>query len=347
MPNNRTRLYRRWAGKAAVALMAVSLLAGCSMLPKEEEALAPPLVKPQTETFDVVEAARGNIQTYLKGTAVFASSKTESLYFKESGGRIKTILVNVGDDVKAGQPIVELDVGDLELRTRLQRLNVERAEILHAQAKSDGLGGTELRLRQIDVERERITLGSLEDQLSKSRIVAPFTGRVTFLAELKAGDAVTGYQPIVTIADPAQVKLTYQATSAKDLLAVQPDMAAAVTYDNQQYEAKVLQAPSNAPMVPDKQLAEKNATTLVLGLVKPIKGALMGESADFQIALEKRENVIVLPRSGVRNYLGREYVQIAEGERRIEVDVEVGLKTATEVEIVRGLEEGQQVIMNN
>ncbi|EXX84612.1 RND transporter [Paenibacillus darwinianus] len=346
MPNNRTTRYRRWVYKAAAAV-AVSLLAGCSMLPQEEAALAPPLVKPQTETFDVVEAARGDIQTYLKGTAIFASSQTVSLYFKESGGRIKTVLVQVGDDVKAGQAIVELDVGDLELRTRLQRLNVERAEILYAQAKSDGLSGSELRLRQIDLERERITLVALEDQLSKSKLVSPQSGRVTYLAELKAGDAVTGYQPIVTVADPTKVKLTYQATSAKDLLAVQPNMAAFVTYGNQQYEAQVLQAPSNAPMVADKELAEKNATTLVLGLVKPIKGAVMGDSADFQIALEKRDDVIVLPRSGIRTYLGREYVQIAEGERRIEVDVEVGLKTPTEVEIVRGLEEGQQVIMNN
>jgi hypothetical protein len=45
--------------------------------------------------------------------------------------------------------------------------------------------------------------------------------------------------------------------------------------------------------------------------------------------------------------MGRSYVQIADGERKKEVDVEVGLTTPTEVEIVKGLEEGQQVILNN
>jgi hypothetical protein len=57
--------------------------------------------------------------------------------------------------------------------------------------------------------------------------------------------------------------------------------------------------------------------------------------------------VIVLPRSAIRSYMGRNYVQIVEGERRKEVDIEVGLTTPTEVEIVKGLEEGQKVVLNN
>jgi hypothetical protein len=45
--------------------------------------------------------------------------------------------------------------------------------------------------------------------------------------------------------------------------------------------------------------------------------------------------------------MNRYYVQVADGDRRKEVDVEVGLMTATDVEIVKGVEEGQQVILNN
>jgi hypothetical protein len=56
--------------------------------------------------------------------------------------------------------------------------------------------------------------------------------------------------------------------------------------------------------------------------------------------------VIVLPRGAIRSYMDRYYVQIMEGDYRKEADIEVGLMTPTQVEIVRGVEEGQQVILN-
>lgn len=347
MQSNRMQSYRRMVKQAAAVVLAVSLTAGCSMLPSEEEALAPPLVKPKEEAFDVVEVARGNIQTYLKGMATFTSSKTEPLFFKESGGRIKTVALKVGEMVEAGQTVIELDVGDLELRARLQRLSVERAEILFGQAVREGLTGNELRLREIDLDRERISLEALESQLSRSKLVSPIAGKITYLADLKPGDSVTGYQPIVTVADPYQVLLSYQAPSDADLYPVHANMEVKVTYDKQEYRGTVLQSPSSAPLTLDKSEADRNAKLLIIGLVDPIEGVEIGDRADFEIALEKRENVIVIPRSGLRNYLGRTYVQVAEGERRKEVDVEVGLRTSIEVEITRGLEEGAQIIMNN
>lgn len=65
------------------------------------------------------------------------------------------------------------------------------------------------------------------------------------------------------------------------------------------------------------------------------------------IVVEQRENVIVIPRKGLRTYLGRDYVQVLNGESRKEVDVEKGLVTPTEVEIRTGLKEGQNVILEN
>jgi hypothetical protein len=73
----------------------------------------------------------------------------------------------------------------------------------------------------------------------------------------------------------------------------------------------------------------------------------IGHSAEMTIELQNRADVILLPRSAVRSYMGRSYVQIADGSQRREVDVEVGLTTATEAEIVSGLEEGQMVVVNH
>jgi len=55
--------------------------------------------------------------------------------------------------------------------------------------------------------------------------------------------------------------------------------------------------------------------------------------------------VVVIPPSALRTLSGRYYVQVveADGTKR-EVDVEVGQQTATQVEIIKGLEPGQKVV---
>jgi RND family efflux transporter, MFP subunit len=331
----------------AVLMAAPLVLSGCSLLPVEEEALQPPLVEPAREPLDYTVASRGTIETYLRGTAHFVSSRVETLSFKESGGRLKSINVELGDHVEAGEPVAELDVGDLELQVELQRLNVERARLLYKEARASGAGGVDLRLREIDLEREQKMLESMETRLGKARLHATISGTVIFVASLKEGDTVGAFQPIVTIADPNSVQLTYVAAESKELFGLEVGMPAYLKYKGVEYTGKVLQTPSSAPLTSNPAEAERSGVTIIVGIDDPPPDVQIGHSADLTIPLQKRENVIVLPRSAIRSYMGRSYVQVEEGERLKEVDVETGLTTPTEVEIVKGLEEGQKVVLNN
>jgi RND family efflux transporter MFP subunit len=337
-------------GKAAAAIaagIAVLLLTGCSVFPAEEQALKPPLIKPAQEKFDIAEAKKGTIQTFLKGTANFVATKTVSLYFKESGGRLKQIHVKQGQTVRQGDLLLELETGDLVLQTKLQKLNVERARINYEQAKRGGVSDSELRLREIDLEKEVISQQAMEKRVADSRLTAPIDGIITYIGEMNTGDSITAFAPLLGIDDPRELQLRFQASATKDLIPVQPKMNVTVNYKDKDYTGKVLQTPASSPVTTDKNVSDRNALTLILGIDNLPAGIQVGENADFVIPLQKREDVVVLPRAGVRSYLGRDYVQIAEGERRKEVDVEIGLKTSTEVEIVRGLDVGQQVILNN
>ncbi|WP_442049951.1 efflux RND transporter periplasmic adaptor subunit [Paenibacillus sp. 2TAB19] len=333
--------------RAAIALAAMLALSGCGLLPAEQQALQPPLIQPAQEQLDIVEASRGSIQTYLKGTAHFVSSSSENLSFKESGGRLKSINVTIGQEVKAGDLLAEQETGDLELQYNLQKLNLERAQLMYKQARDSDATPIDLRLREIDLERENMSLQSMETRLAKSRIYATISGTVTFVETLNAGDFVNAYQPIVSIADTSRIQLTYVAGEMKEVQPVEAGMPVSLKYKGKAYTGKVLQSPSNVPIGADGAKAERNAVTLYMSMDNAPDGIHIGDSAELTIELQKRENVIVLPRSAIRSYMGRYYVQVAEGERRKEVDVEVGLITSTEAEIVKGLEEGQQVILNN
>lgn len=322
------------------------MLSGCSLLPTTEKTLQPPLIKPAEEKVDAVEVKKGTIERYFSGTAAVASSHTVPLFYKESG-RLKELYVTQGDEVKAGQLIAELDRGDLDLRVKLEKLNLERAQLALNSARRDGATGTDLRMKQIDVEREQITLDSMQQQLDSAKLTAPIAGVISYADTKMSGDSVNGYTPLVAIADPKQTYLIYAGEDGKKISGIEREMPVELTLDDKKIAGKVLQGPMDAPLTGNKDIDDRNTKMLYVGVTDPSVKLEIGKSVEIRIGLEKKTGVIVIPRSGLRTYLGRTYVQVADGDRRKEVDVEPGVMTQTDVEIVKGLEEGMKVILNN
>ncbi|WP_219836038.1 efflux RND transporter periplasmic adaptor subunit [Paenibacillus sp. R14(2021)] len=341
--NRRRKLYVK---EAAAALLAVSLLSGCSLVPTKGTTIQPPLIKPAAEKVDAVDVKKGNIERYFSGTAVVASSHNVPLFYKESG-RLKELFVTQGEKVKAGQLIAELDRGDLDLRVQLEKLAMERVQIEYNRAKKEGVTGTDLRMKEIDLEREQLVLESMLQQLATAKLTAAMSGVISYSDTKSPGDGVNGYTPLVVISDPTQTRLVYTADDPKQISAIEREMAVEVSINGKKLAGKVLQAPLDAPLTGNKDIDERNMKLLYIGLSDPAAKLPLGASADIRIGLEKKENVIVIPRSGLRTYLGRTYVQIVDGDRRKEVDVEPGVMTQTEVEIVKGLEAGMKVVLNN
>ncbi|MNY74706.1 multidrug efflux system subunit MdtA [compost metagenome] len=61
--------------------------------------------------------------------------------------------------------------------------------------------------------------------------------------------------------------------------------------------------------------------------------------------VQKKEKAVVIPAAALRTITGRNYVQVVDdkGAKR-EVDVEIGMQTSTDIEIVKGLTPGQKVV---
>jgi multidrug efflux pump subunit AcrA (membrane-fusion protein) len=337
------------ASRLVLITGAVVLLGGCSLLPKEEEALKPPLVKPVKENFELYEVKKGSITKKVSVVGTFKSSNTTNYYFKESGHRLAAMRVKLGDTVKPGDVLAELEKGDLETRIALQKLNLEKAQIASVQTRQVDPDQTLVnRLKAIDVEAAQLQLSSLQAELEKTKLTADSAGVITYLTDLQQGTVVDAFSTLVVLSDPKRLQLSYESTDSGTLSGIEVGMNVEVKIGSSgNIQGKVLRTPSSAPPTDNKAQAERNAKTIIVGVPNGTEGAVIGASADMTIIVEKRENVIVIPRTGLRSYLGRDYVQVLNGESRKEIDVEKGLVTPTEVEIRTGLSEGQKVILNN
>jgi macrolide-specific efflux system membrane fusion protein len=96
----------------------------------------------------------------------------------------------------------------------------------------------------------------------------------------------------------------------------------------------------------DADLKSRYASTLYATVDKLPEGVEIGSSANVSIVLVEHKNAVLIPKSGLRSYLGRTFVRVLEGKALREVDVEVGIQSSTEVEILRGLKEGQTIVLN-
>lgn len=337
----------KWGMRSVAFGAALALLAGCSLLPAEEEPLSPPALISKQTAYETVDVAKGNLELYIDSTATAVSDTNASLAFPESGAILKKLYVAQGDLVQAGAPIAELDTGDLPLRVKLQRLAVEQRSIVYQDAVKQDSDKNAIRLAKIDLEAEQLQLDDLQRQYAKAMLYAPAGGEVTYLNDIKPGEQVEANETIATISDPTHVNLVYDATDVSKIQAVKKGGEVEVKLDDgKTYKGTVIQTPSTAKKSDDPNVNNRNAKSLVIALADPHPTLRIGSYADIRLFVDKRNDVLVIPTAGLKSLFGSSYVMVVDNNRAKQVDVVIGLKTSNQVEIVKGLDIGQKVIVD-
>lgn len=327
------------------ALSLVLMLSACAFMPKEEEVLAPPLKEPPKVSYDTQDVKKGTIQRDIIGTGYFVSVIQHDIAFKERSGYLKVLNVKTGDKVKAGDLIAELDSDNLVSQLKQQELNIKKAELEYDKVKTkiDIEGGGDLfglQKAALDVEICKTQLESLKRDIEKSKLYASVSGMVVFTdSTIALGDNIAINKLLARIADPSQIQLQF--SDQNKISDFNIGMNVNIKYRNKMYSGMAVMTPSSAPIDAD----EKTRKSVMIRMNELPDDVEVGNSADISLTLEKRENTLVIPKNAVGYYNGRKYVQILEDGIRKERDIETGIETVTEVEVIKGLKEGDKLIL--
>ena len=116
-------------------------LSGCYFLPEEEKPVeAPVLVQSDENLYATTVAKRGDLQVTMEETGSLVASEMEIVKFG-TGGKIKTLYGRLGQVVKKGDLLAEIEVGEVEKEIALAETSMERQAIalekvkLESQAK--------------------------------------------------------------------------------------------------------------------------------------------------------------------------------------------------------------------
>lgn len=228
----------RGTGRVALTLAVIGLAAGAGVagygaLATRAAQVAGPAPAPRTPVAPEILRISRTIEVERRFTGQFEAAQEAALAFEE-GGTLSTVLVREGEAVAKGQVLARLDTRLLEAeRTRLEAtraaIAAETELARRTNARQETLLGeghvTRQRVDETSLQLARLmaslaevdaALVALDVRLAKSRIVAPFDGRVG--ARLLDVGAVAG--------PGAAVFTLLEDAPARFRVAIAPDLAA-------------------------------------------------------------------------------------------------------------------------
>lgn len=263
-----------------------------------------------------------------------AKNKLSDLYAQRS----QISLTDTGLPVADSQ--AEAQYNALSNQIRDQELVVARAQIQYDRAVQEQQGGYDRQSLLLDLEAAQNELADLNEALEQTVLRAPISGRISFLGASEIGATVSAYATMAIITDPTQLVLQYSGTKAANFPV---NLPVTVRIEKEEYHGYVLNNPETLPRQEDGSKQEYAQFVLE---DYDMTQALEGGSGQVTAVLDSRQDVIVLDKSLVTTYLSRKYVHILVDGLKVERDVQIGLESASKVEILEGLEVGEEVIVN-
>jgi RND family efflux transporter MFP subunit len=131
-------------------------------------------------------------------------------------GTVKTVEVEAGDSVKAGQPLVTLETAILEAKVKEAEANVIIEETQVAYFIRVGTSQENLDSAKADVERMKALVEIAAAQLAQATLVAPFDGTIASVDIHPAEYANMG-QVIITMGDLSHMQIETTDLSEKNV----------------------------------------------------------------------------------------------------------------------------------
>ncbi|MFZ4547498.1 MAG: efflux RND transporter periplasmic adaptor subunit [Bacteroidales bacterium] len=155
-----------------------------------------------------VKAESASNNTFYAGT--FEPNK-ETRISADIQGKINSVMVDIGNTVKAGQALIQLDNSLLKLQLQTVEIQIEGLEAdvkrYSVLTKAEAIQGVQLEKSELALKSANVQRATLLEQISKTTIVSPFSGIVTAkLTEVGAYAAPGG--PLLQITDISLLKFT-------------------------------------------------------------------------------------------------------------------------------------------
>ena len=83
-----------------------------------------------------------------------------------------------------------------------------------------------------------------------------------------------------------------------------------------------------------------------LSAIWPEPSPNIGTPVQVVVTLREKDNVLLIPQRAIRTAGARRFVEVVDGQNRTMTDVEIGIVSNGQAEVVNGLRQDQLVLVN-
>lgn len=282
----------------------------------------------------------------------------------EVNGKISELPVDIGDEVKKGDLLCALNDRDLQTERASRMTDIEGANLQLQQAQrvyersqrlyADTLISQEVfqdsettyKLAKNALDRAQKALDQVDDQLSKTRIVAPFDCTI-LTRPVSIGQAVSGSAgynsgtEVMTIANLKEMIIMAHMNQA-DVIRLKAGQKVDVQVQAVPGLTMVGMVERVAPQATLKNNIKGFATQIRLKNIDP--RVRPGMTANMTIPVASAENVLAIPIAAVFTEQGERYAYVRTGEQQFEMrPIELGISDYQFAQITGGLSDGEVV----
>ncbi len=254
---------------------------------------------------------------------------------------VDRILFEEGQDVAAGDLLVELDNRDLKAGVSMAEASLKKVRSQFERRKSLGptkvISEDELEELAAEVQIAEAELHGAQARLRTSHVRAPFAGTIG-LRRISPGDVVGPDTTITTLDDVATLKLqfavpeTFIGTMEKGM----PVEAISQVYSEHHFTGHVISI--------DTRVDPATRSMVVIARL-PNPERLLRPGMFLTVKLQRqRDGVLMVPEQSLVPRQGRQFVFVIEDGKAVEKEVQLGARAPGLAEIRQGLARGDIVV---
>lgn len=333
---------RTGACAAALLFTTILLLGGCKGGGADEAKAAQSAEKKaEAVAVEAALASRRAVAASYTGSTTLEPRAEAQVVAKTSGVAL-AVLVEEGQHVQAGQPLVRLDpdrarlsVAQSEAQMRKLENSYHRAEKLVQQQLVSAADVDQLRY---DLENARAMYRMATLELSYTTVVAPISG-VVASRDIKPGNFVQINSPIIRIVDGSRLEATLNVPE-REIAKLKPGQVVSLQVDalpGKQFSGAVDRV---APVVDTG-----SGTFRVVASFSGDQELQAGMFSRLSINYDQRADALVVPRTALLEDGGKPAVYVVRDGKAVRTELALGYDDAGFIEVRNGLQLGDEVVI--
>jgi membrane fusion protein, multidrug efflux system len=336
-----------WVALGVVAVLGHGLISGC-----KGSSAGPPEKAAQPVAVQVVQPRRGAITRTVTLPGEVKAYQEAILYAKVAG-YLKTITVDKGDRVKAGDLIADIEVPERLADLAKYKAEADVAELDYKRLRESQKKAPDLVVPQtVDNAKGRLEIAKAnveqtETLLNYARITAPFSGIITkrmvdpgaFIPAATSGSAAQN-AAIVTLTDfnRVRIQVAVPELEASFITTGQPIKVTVEGLPGRSFDGTVTRFSYALDEASKTMLAE-------IELPNPKLELRPGMYATVKIGIERKENALLAPIDGIVIEKAGAFIFTVVDSKAKRTRVQIGFNDGINVELLSGLPSHQPVII--